>query len=330
MRHGEPKTPSTKKTNFLGLTPANAERSDSENDHDEESRLVNMTSPDNLHFEYKGQTSTLRTQSEIAAWLAERRKRWPTQEKREAARKEAEERKLRWEEEKRKRTEAIQAAKKTRGEDSRNAAVHKGAQKLQARLPSAQAAGSDAVFVAQSRAEHLRRKALKAQKQLHTMEAKVIEASTHNTAEDIRAEPVPEGTNDDSSGQSSDSSESSDLSESTSSLESASEAGSAPDESSSRVEVEEIAIKSRKPPAVKRSCQFFTKHGTCKYGAKCRYSHDLKQVSSKDSRVKTAGSKLKRKGLWQVMVEKEEEEERKKVLDAIITLGKQGVLDDPS
>jgi hypothetical protein len=38
---------------------------------------------------------------------------------------------------------------------------------------------------------------------------------------------------------------------------------------------------------------------------------------------------MKRKGLWQVMVEKEKEEERRKVLEAIMSLGEKGLLDDP-
>jgi hypothetical protein len=48
-------------------------------------------------------------------------------------------------------------------------------------------------------------------------------------------------------------------------------------------------------------------------------------------RPDTSGSgTARRKGLWQVMVEKEQEDERKKLLGAIITLGERGLLDEPS
>ena len=42
--------------------------------------------------------------------------------------------------------------------------------------------------------------------------------------------------------------------------------------------------------------------------------------------VPTATTKERRKGLWQVMVEKEQEEERKQVLRAIIFMGEKGML----
>ena len=75
-----------KKSNILGLTPAQLEGSDSEDDGDEETRLAAAASGGDIQFEYKGHVSTLRTPAEIAAWITERRKRYPTQAKREAAR----------------------------------------------------------------------------------------------------------------------------------------------------------------------------------------------------------------------------------------------------
>lgn len=329
VKHKEPTPPLPRKTNLLGLTPANADGSDSEDDIDEESRLVSVASPDDVQFEYKGQTSALRTPAEIVAWIAERRKRWPTQEKREAARKEAEEKKRRWEEEKRKKAEVIQAAKKKRAEDSQNTLVQKRSQKPRAQSLSVPAAGSDANHEAQARAEHLRRKALRAQKKFEAAESELLKASPDTLAEENVARSTLEGTSDDSEDDSNGLSDSSNLTDSTSSLGADADSDSAPEESSSKVEVEEIANTSRQPPRAKKPCQFFAKHGTCKYGAKCKYSHDANQVSSRHTQIAATGHKTGRKGLWQVMVEREEEEERKKVLNAIIALGKQGVLDDP-
>ena len=329
-KHGEPKPPIAKKTNLLGLTPAKAEASDSEDDIDEESQLVNVASPDDLQFEYRGQTSTLRTPAEIAAWIVERRKRWPTEEKREAAKRDVNEKQRRWEEEKRKKAEAIQGVKNKRAEERQNAVVQKKPQKPEAQSPSVPAADSVSSREAQIRMENLRRKALKAQKKLEAAETELHKAGTDVVAGDVGAKPTPESTVDDSEDDSSDSSDSSDLTDSTSSIESDSDTDSAPEALSSKIEVEEIASTSRKPSRIKRPCQFFARYGTCKYGAKCKYSHDAEQVASRHSQIAATGSKTRRKGLWQVMVEKEQEEERKKVLNVIIALGKQGVLDEPS
>ena len=325
LKHAEPKPPLPKKTNFLGLTPANADDSDSEDDIGEESRLLSVASPGDLQFEYRGHTSALRTPAEIVAWIAERRKRWPTQERRHAARKEAEEKKRRWEEEKMKKAEAIQAAKKKRAEDSQTTLVQKSSQRPQAQSLSVPAAGPDAHREAQARAEHLRRKALRAQKKLEAAESELLKATTETLTEDNVARSTLEGTSDDSD----DLSDSSDLTDSTSSSGSDADSESGPEESSSKVEVEKIASTLRKPPRTKKPCLFFAKHGTCKYGAKCKYSHDANQGSSRQSHIAATGYKTGRKGLWQVMVEREEEEERKKTLNAIIALGKQGVLDEP-
>ena len=49
-----------------------------------------------LQFEYKGRTASLRTAAEIAAWIAERKKNYPTQAKAEAAKKESAEKKRKW------------------------------------------------------------------------------------------------------------------------------------------------------------------------------------------------------------------------------------------
>ncbi|KAJ5356421.1 Zinc finger CCCH-type [Penicillium concentricum] len=71
-----------RKHNQLGLTP-NAEEhesSEEEADEDEESKLAQSGSnAAPLQFSYKGKTSTLQTPSDIAAWIAERRKKFPTQ-----------------------------------------------------------------------------------------------------------------------------------------------------------------------------------------------------------------------------------------------------------
>ena len=318
----ESRSPLPKKPNLLGLTPTNNNGSDSEDDIDEETRLVDAASSSDLQFEYKGQTSTLRTPSEIAAWIAERRRRWPTQAKRDAGKKEADEKKRRWEEEKKKRAEAIQTAKAKRAGDRRSAATQKVTEMLQKPSLSTQGATLDSVQEAQSRAERLRRKAAKAQRRLEVAELELLKSGNGSNAVSVAEEKAPDLNRDeDSSSSLSDSSEPTD---STSSSESEEDSG--PEALSSKVEVESIAPSSQNAARVRKPCQFFVKNGTCKYGGKCKYAHDSKEAY-RDKTMAT-GSNVGRKGLWQVMVEKEQEVERKKVLQAIIALAKQGVLTD--
>ncbi|KAJ5952378.1 Zinc finger CCCH-type [Penicillium vulpinum] len=71
-----------RKHNQLGLTPhtEDHESSEEEPDEDEESKLAQSGSDAApLQVSYKGKTSTLQTSADIAAWIAERKKKFPTQ-----------------------------------------------------------------------------------------------------------------------------------------------------------------------------------------------------------------------------------------------------------
>ena len=76
-----------RKYNQLGLTPKTGEHELSddaeEDDQDEETRLATTATNGTgqlpiLQVNYKGRTSTLQSSADIAAWIAERRKRFPT------------------------------------------------------------------------------------------------------------------------------------------------------------------------------------------------------------------------------------------------------------
>ncbi|KAJ5744051.1 hypothetical protein N7533_008921 [Penicillium manginii] len=86
-----------RKHNQLGLTPKTEdhESSEDEEDADEESKLAqggaggSESAP--LQFSYKGRTATLQSSADIAAWIAERRKKFPTAERVEEKKKVAQE-----------------------------------------------------------------------------------------------------------------------------------------------------------------------------------------------------------------------------------------------
>ncbi|KAL8796935.1 MAG: hypothetical protein Q9195_000706 [Heterodermia aff. obscurata] len=79
----KPKKKKRRRHNQLGLTPKTEEHessSEEEDDQDEEMKLAAAVgaAAQQIRFEYNGQTSTLQSSSEIAAWIAERKKRFPT------------------------------------------------------------------------------------------------------------------------------------------------------------------------------------------------------------------------------------------------------------
>ena len=105
------KTIKTRKHNQLGLTPTSQDHESSSDDENDETKLASkfLNNANLVQFEYNGRTATLRTAAEIAAWIAERKKNYPTQAKADAAKKEAADKKRKWVEAKREREEALQA-----------------------------------------------------------------------------------------------------------------------------------------------------------------------------------------------------------------------------
>jgi Nuclear fragile X mental retardation-interacting protein 1 (NUFIP1)/Zinc finger C-x8-C-x5-C-x3-H type (and similar) len=102
-------------------------------------------------------------------------------------------------------------------------------------------------------------------------------------------------------------------------------------------------------------CRNMLRTGRCHFGDRCRYSHGLPDELSQGARTgqggrsrgrgegrgrgedrnrngtaATTGTMQRRKGLYQLLVEKEVEEERRAVLGVIIAMGKRGLLGESS
>ncbi len=88
-------------------------------------------------------------------------------------------------------------------------------------------------------------------------------------------------------------------------------------------------------------CRNMIRMGRCQFGSRCRYSHDLGERPLHGDEQKR-GRKIKeradqgkssertgRKGLYQILVEKELEEERRVVLEVIMDMGEKGMLEEP-
>ncbi|EXJ88450.1 hypothetical protein A1O1_05380 [Capronia coronata CBS 617.96] len=373
--------PKPRKQNLLGLTPASVDQtSDSEDDEGEEERLAAQikSSGQTLQFEYRGSVATLGSPEEIAAWIAERKRRYPTKAKVEAAKKEAAEKKRKWEEEKQTRLDAKKEAWAQRDQERKElekARVQKRELEQQKKEQQALENGTtlDPAALAKSKAEKLQKRALKAERQL----AKAKEAlrlamadaqasgnqdatnpqPSDNTATDskaagseLHADSVGPRLSDPEYTSSSGSSETDTDSEDDSVSNEVSDSDSAPEVVSTKQAARAVdhttlpPTKRTIPPS--RPCKNMLKYGRCKFGARCRFSHERPKDSvdggknldnaktdargkKKDSSSQASGNK-RRKGLFQLMVEKEQEEERRRLLEAIITLGENCLLDEPA
>jgi hypothetical protein len=343
------------------LTPTTLDHdSEPEDDEDEEGWLASQTKVSyGLEIEFGGQQIILRTPADVATWLAERRKRYPTQAKVEAAKKEAEEKKRKRQEEKAARMEAERQAREKATEARRLQQSAKAQQKSQQQdrnVKKSEDSNTDMAAKARLKAEKLRLKALKAQERLAKAEEALrlaretsgVPAAGPDQGGEQRVQPEAiRSTSDseltDSDATSSSGSSTSDLdTEGESTSGGASDSDSAPEVLSTKRAALEHGI-SAPPPRTSSTptpqiCRAFARFSRCKFGSKCRHLHDTSKLpGSKRSkrsmlqRPDASGSgNARRKGLWQVLVEKEQDDERKTLLGAIITLGERGLLDEPS
>ena len=158
-----------RKHNQLGLTPKTEDHESSEEeDIDEESKLAAMQSSGTgsaLQFTYKGQLATLKSPSDIAAWIEERKKRFPTKKRAEEAAKRREQ-----------QQKAAQETKELKNKERKK--VKTGEYKKNT--------GPDEAAKAKTKAEKLRKQYEKAQKRVAEIEAKA-----NNTGRPIHSVQEP-------------------------------------------------------------------------------------------------------------------------------------------
>lgn len=385
---GAPKIPAEKKrkartSNILGLNPSMQGPESDEDDEDEEANPGIITTS-GVAFEYNGRVATLKTPDEIAAWIADRKKRFPTAAKAAHAKEEAQEKQKKWEEEKKANQEARRLQRESYEQEKAAKLQAVRGQKVAGRLNPTETVKdngewtdkvSDAAEKARLKTEKLIKKAAKAQKKLTKAQEALKRAqgvgqmveSTQSTAEgsndqvmgdvltggvvsQIASEDQPvklsptiddsdvssiltsDGEDDEATSSSGSSSDSSSDSDSDAAPEVLTTKRKAPDR---------VAPPPRVPASTTStstqliSCRNMMKYGRCNAGPKCRFSHDPNQEvevvmqtrSRKRKEIQVTG-RPKRKGLWEVMVEKEKEEEARAVLRVIVEMGEKGMLGD--
>lgn len=184
-----------RKHNQLGLTPKTEEHesSEEEDDVDEESKLAggDGDGDSGLKFTYRGRTSTLQSPADIAAWIAERKKKFPTQAR-------VEEKKKAMEEAKKAREEAAKQRELQREESKR---LQKEAWERKERekhggedSPAKSPNPADAAAKAKLKADRLRRKLMKEERRIAKAEADAERAR-------LKVEALQKGSTKDESGQ---------------------------------------------------------------------------------------------------------------------------------
>jgi hypothetical protein len=356
---------------MLGLNPSSQGPDSDEDDEDEEAILATTTTTTGFSFEYNGQAATLKTPAEIAAWIADRKKRFPTTAKAEQAKKESKEKQRKWEEEKKANQEARRLQRESyEKEKAAKLQERNRGQNIAGWLNTKEAVqtpgkgtdkGSDATEKARLKTEKLIKKAEKAQKKLTkaqdalrkaqgeislTVSTKPIAESSvvgdmlaRDIAPKTSSEDQPNdltATLDDSGASSiltSDGEDDEDDDTSSSGSSSNSDSDAAPEAlTTKRTAPDRVAPPPRGPASSTQliPCRNMMKYGQCRAGNRCRFSHDpnlaVEQTGSVKQRESQLNTRPKRKGLWEVMVEKEREEQARKVLRGIVEMGEKGML----
>ncbi|KAL6239384.1 hypothetical protein BDW75DRAFT_198854 [Aspergillus navahoensis] len=329
-----------RKHNQLGLTPKTEEHesSEEEDDVDEETRLAaggagGAGTGVVLQVTYRGRTSELQTSADIAAWIAERKKRYPTQAKIEEKKKAMEDAKKAKEEAQRQQRETRKSAAVLAKKDQ-----EKKEQKIRDSLDPA-----DAAAKAKLKAEKLRRKLMKEEKRIAQAEA---DAERARKLDERQEDSVPAEREADQAQQqasaahgeqvagdsASDTSNDSDWTSSSGSDLSSSDSGesdndddSAPEQATSRREGPERVA----PPVrdeKKRVCRHFARNGRCPRGKTCKFTHEKPERGPKAKPVENKG----RKGLLEALLDRQKEDENRKLMETIMWLGENGLLDEPA
>ncbi|KAK8243712.1 hypothetical protein HDK90DRAFT_522280 [Phyllosticta capitalensis] len=288
-----------RKFNQLGLTPRGDVHEDSEEDDaNEEAKFTTGV----LQFEYKGRSSTLKTSADIAAWIAERKKQYPTkaralekQKAEEEARKAREETRSNAEasaeRENKHKSKESPANKRTKKSDDRKAMEKHlaKAEKLRKKLERAEAKIKGAVQVSPKDPSEAQGNAVadlktEASAPATSLKANLVDYDSEDDEVDSDAE---------SSVVSSDSSDLSSDTDSDSSSDDDSDSDAPPEEESSAKRPIKVAPPARKPRA---------------------------------PQPKQTKKETKRMTLRERLVEQEQQQEAEMALEAIKFLGDQGML----
>jgi hypothetical protein len=299
----------------LGLTSREEEAQESndeegigEEDVDEEAALASTSLVEGMSFEHNGQQISLQTPAEIAAWIKDRKKQYPTRKRAEEKAQEAAER----------RAHELEFLRKVKGKGRGGdvAQRQQGATNVPSNTSKEASTEKSRVALGELRAKVQESISAK-RKASNASEAPVVKP---------QAVDLGLGYDSDSASESGDSildEESSVVSSSDeSSDDSDSDSDSPPEAQSSKVAAPPIVVPPPAPPPTlpkpkqkfeNRTCSAWLKYGNCKHGDRCRHAHPPREEK-------------KPMGLYDRLVEQEKEKADRLALDAIKWLGQNGFL----
>ena len=342
--------------NQLGLTPASQDMGAS-SDEDEEVTLAKtsgITQPDALKFEYRGHNTSLNSPAEITAWIAERKKRYPTAARAELAKAKAEEKRKAWE-----------AGKKAARERKEQISEQRNAQREELRkraLASVAARKEKALYGSQKSKEHsggsiAPGKGIPGDNPTQSYDSTTLAKAAIPTAPSNHKYAQDSGLFEASSELTSSSGTSD--SEDHFSNSPSSDSDLAPEELSTKHHPPPVQNAPLKPPSPSPSqlpqpqpqpqpeqqrCRNFLQKGHCTFGSRCRYSHARSSGQARNDppgrergRVKSGRGKGKHelqtptlrawdRGLYGIMVADEVAAQRRNAMDVIMAMGEGGML----
>ncbi|KAF2682855.1 hypothetical protein K458DRAFT_419690 [Lentithecium fluviatile CBS 122367] len=299
-------SPKKKSRVHLGLSRREAVDESSEGeDIDEEAAFVTKCKVEGAVFEHNGESISLQTQAEVAAWIKDRRRQFPTQKRIEQKAEEAAA----------KRANELEFLRKIKGQPAREKS---GDQQGPASKPAQK-----------------KKPPAEPNRNLEELRKKVKESLAKQKTVSLEPQPDPQvldlglGYATDTASESglsvlSDSSilsSSSVLSSDAGSGSDADDSDAPPGAQSAKAPIAPVVVP---PPAPKLAlpkpkqekngiCAHWKKHGKCRHGQNCKHSHP-------------GDGKAKRVGLYERMVEQELEKADRLALDAIKYLGQNGFL----
>lgn len=293
---GKGKVDTKKRKLNLGLTehPLPEESSEDE-DMDEEAKYSAKLKGGGFAFEHEGEQISIQTAAEVAAWVKDRKRHFPTQRRVMEKAQEAE----------MKRKNELEFLRKLRGRAPKLETLPRKERPVKVRNESIQ-------YKEQRDEDGRRQEGLAAlRKKLHQS---MLEKQSKPTAVDLGLGYDSETTSDE---------ESSVLSESSvvSSSEESEDSDEAPEQTSSKVGPPPIKVPPPAPPRAappqprlgdRKICPSWEQHGRCSFSNKCKYAHPPKEE--------------KRVGLYDMLVEQELVKADQLALNAIKYLGQHGFL----
>ena len=274
---------------------------------------------------------SLRTPAEIKAWIAERKKRFPTKAKiaeAAAARLKAqEEAKKSWEERQLQNKHNWKIEQIARKEDKRRGGKEP-LQKSNKRGTKGKPKGTgENTLIA------LRERALASQKKNRESPANNRKATERSSTDSKKKDDASLGddTSSDDLDLSSEPSEDEDTSSSASS-DASDSTHEAPHEQSSKVAVPPLkpdAAGPKQRPRMRQLCRNMLKRGRCPQGKRCHYNHGgLEDGPESEANGQTIKLASKSMPLYERLLAQQHEQEDREILHCIIALGNRGLLDD--